>query len=146
MAELIVVFAVIAILTAAALPLLLPYWRQATVNGAAQELATGLNRGRQLAISQSQTVSTEVVGNQYRYRCVGCTDAHWVNQIWVGPGSDSNGLFSLDNVTLTVSAPPGPAFDYLGAASPAVTFTVTDPQSGVSRNVAVSVTGRVQVQ
>lgn len=140
--ELIVVMAILGIIALLSIPSLISYWRAATVKAAAEELAAGLNRGRQLAVSRNQSVCAEVVGNQYRYRINGCAGA-----IWTGPGSDTNGLFTLaNNVTLSVNPAPGPAFDYLGAATPGATFTVTDLQSGLARNVVVSVSGRVQIQ
>lgn len=132
--------AITAIITIVAMPSLLTYWRSATTRAAAQELAAGLNRARQLAISQNQSICVEVGGAQYRYRIGGCAGA-----IWAGSGAKATGYFALaNNVTVTSNA--NPVFDYLGAATPAATFTVTNPVGGGTRTVAVSASGRVQIQ
>ena len=139
-AELLVVLAIISIVAITAMPSLITYWRAATAKAGAQELAAGLNRGRHLAIAQNQSVCVEVVGIQYRYRIGGCGGT-----IWTGPGAMATGFFTLaNNVTIATNA--NPVFDYLGAAAPGATFTVTNPQGGTTRSVAVSGSGRVQVQ
>lgn len=127
------------LLVATSAPWLTGYWRSATLKAAAEELAAGLNRARQLAISQSQRVCVEVVGNRYRYRLVGCAGAPWT-----GPGSDQTGFFGVaNNVGVTTNA--SPVFDYLGAANPGATLTVTNPQGGAALTVVVSVAGRVRI-
>ena len=140
LAELVVVMAIISIVTVAAVPSLITYQRAATAKAAAEELAAGLNRGRHLAIARNQSVCVEVVGIQYRYRVGGCGGA-----IWTGPGATANGFFTLaNNVTIATNA--NPVFDFVGAAAPGATFTVTNPQGGTPRSVAVSGSGRVQIQ
>jgi len=132
------VMAIIGIVAAASTPWLITYWRSATLKAAAEELAAGLNRARQLAISQNQSVCVQVVGTRYRYRLNGCGGT-----IWTGPGTDATGLYRLANdVTLATNA--NPVFDYLGAATGA-TFTVRPPQGSATLKVVVSVSGRVQV-
>ena len=71
-AELLVVMAIIGIITATSTPWMITYWRSATLRAAAEELASGLNRARQLAIAQNQSVCVEVVTGQYRSRLNGC--------------------------------------------------------------------------
>ena len=137
--ELLVVMAIISLITATSTPLMMSYWRGATLKAGAEELAAGLNRARQLAISQSRRVCVQVAGNQYRY---------WLNACggtpWTGGGSDLTGFFRLaNNVGVTTNG--NPVFDYLGAANPGATLTVTNPQGGASLTVAVSVAGRVRV-
>jgi Tfp pilus assembly protein FimT len=119
---------------------MITYWRAATLKAGAEELAAGLNRARQLAISQSRSVCVEVVGSQYRYRLNDCAGT-----LWTAPGTDANGFYSISN-NIGVTANQNPVFGYLGAANPGATFTVTNPQGGATRNVVVSVSGRVQVQ
>jgi prepilin-type N-terminal cleavage/methylation domain-containing protein len=137
--ELLVVLAVVGLLGATSMPWLLTYWRSATLNAAAYVVAAGLNRARQLAISQSRRVCVEVVGNRYRYSLNACGGDPWTE-----PGSDATGFFRLaNNVGLTTNV--SPVFDYLGAANPGATFTVTNPQGGATLRVVVSVAGRVRV-
>ena len=140
LAELLVVMAIISIVSATSVPWLITYWRAATTKAAAQELASGLNSARQLAVAKAQSVCFEVSGSQYRFRLGGCTGT-----IWTGPGSSADGLFRLaNNIALTTNV--NPVFDYLGAAVPGATLTVTNPQGSLSRTVVVSPSGRVQVQ
>jgi len=137
--ELLVVIGIMGTVTATSVPWMITYWRSATLKAGAEELAAGLNNGRQLAISQAQRVCVEVVNNQYRYRLTGCGGA-----AWTGPGSGANGFFTLaNNIGVTTNA--NPVFDYLGAANPGATMTVTNPQGGVALSVVVSVAGRVRI-
>ena len=139
-AELLVVMAIVGILAAASVPWMITYWRSATLKAGAEELAAGLNRGRQLAISQSRNVCVEVVDNRYRYRLNDCAGT-----IWMAPGNDVDGYYGMAN-KLGVTTNQNPIFGYLGAANPGATFTVTNPQGGATRNVVVSASGRVQIQ
>jgi Tfp pilus assembly protein FimT len=132
--------AIVGILAATSVPWMITYWRAATLKAGAEELAAGLNRARQLAVSQSRNVCVEVVGNQYRYRLNDCAGA-----IRMDPGTDANGYYSMSN-HMTIAANQNPIFGYLGAANPGATFTVTNPQGGGTLSVVVSVSGRVHIQ
>jgi Tfp pilus assembly protein FimT len=137
--EMLVVFAILAVVTAVSAPSMMSYWRGATLRAAAEELAAGLNNGRQLAISQAQRVCVQVANSQYRYLLNGCAGT-----VWTGPGADANGYFAMAN-SIGVTANANPVFDYLGAANPGATLTVTNPQDGATLTVAVSVAGRVRI-
>ena len=138
-AELLVVMAIVGIMVATSVPWMITYWQAATLKAGAEELAAGLNRGRQLAISQSRNVCVEVVSNRYRYRLNDCGGT-----IWTAPGTDANGFYGMtDNMTMTTNQ--NPIFGYLGAATPGATFTVTNPQGGATLSVVVSVSGRVRI-
>ena len=137
--ELLVVMAILGVVAAASMPSMIGYWRGATLRGRAEELAAGLNSGRQLAISQAQRVCVEVANNRYRYRLTGCGGA-----AWTGPGTDANGYFGMAN-NMGVTTNANPVFDYLGAANPGATLTVTNPQDGATLSVVVSVAGRVRI-
>ena len=138
--ELLVVMAIISVIAVSAMPWMITYWRAATLKAGAEELAAGLNRARQLAISQSRNVCVEVVSNRYRYWFNGCGGG----TPWTGPGSDGTGFFGLTN-RIGVTTNANPIFNYLGAANPGATFTVTNPQGGAVLTVAVSVAGRVRI-
>ena len=131
--------AILSLVAVTSVPSMISYWRAATLRAGAEELAAGLNGGRQLAVSQAQRVCVEVVSNKYRYRLTGCGGA-----AWTGPGTDANGYFSMAN-NMGVTTNANPVFDYLGAANPGATLTVTNPQDGATLNVAVSVAGRVRI-
>ena len=139
MIELLVVMAIVSIIAVTSMPWMITYWQSATLKAGAEELAAGLNRARQLAISQSRRVCVEVVSSRYRYLLNGCGGTQWIE-----PGSDANGFFGLaNNVGLTTNV--NPIFDYLGAANPGATLTVTNPRGGATLSVVVSVAGRVRI-
>lgn len=137
--EVLVVLAIVGATAATTIPMLFTFWRAATLNAGAEELAAGLHRARQLAISQNRRVCVEVTGTRYRYWIDGCAGT-----AWMGPGSDVTGFFPLAN-NIGVTTNVNPVFDYLGAANPGATLTVTNPQDGASLTVAVSVAGRVRI-
>jgi prepilin-type N-terminal cleavage/methylation domain-containing protein len=137
--ELLVVMAVIGAVGATTVASMITYWRAATTKAAAQELASGLNSARQLALAKARSVCVEVAGGAYRFRVGGCG-----SPAWLGPGTDPTGLIRLaNNATLTTNA--NPVFTYLGAAVPAATMTVTNPQGGGTLRVVVSGSGRVEI-
>lgn len=140
--ELIVVLAMIGILAILAGPQFISYWRTSATSAAAAELATVINRARQLAISGNLNYCAEVSGSRVRYR-QNSNPACTAGTIWTGAGTDGNGLVQLSN-GMTVSGGPV-VFTSLGAAVLAGTFTVTNPNGG-SRNVVVAASGRVTVQ
>ena len=137
--ELLVVIAIVGVLAAMSGPWLIAYWHSAKLKAAAEELAAGLNRARQLAISLNQRVCVQIVGNRYVYWLNNCEET-----AWAGLGSDSTGAFRLAN-DVAVTANANPVFDYLGAANPGATLTVTHPKVAVTLAVVVSVAGRVRV-
>jgi type IV fimbrial biogenesis protein FimT len=139
MAELIVVVAVIGLLAALAMPSFLRFWQSSTLSAGAAEMASRLNQGRQLAISQNGSVCVQVSGTSVQFRRVSCAGTPWAG-IW----SDGAGLIRLSN-GLQISGGPA-TFTNAGGATANATFTVTDPRTSRFRTVAVTVTGRVVVQ
>jgi len=140
LAELIVVVAVIGLLAALAMPSFLTYWQSSSLSAGAAEMASILNRGRQLAIAQNTSVCVQVSGTSVRYRTVSCAGA-----IWTGTGTNSAGLISLSN-GLQISGAASAIFTNAGGANPGATYTVTDPKTSRTRSVVVAATGRVTVQ
>ena len=141
MAELIVVVAVIGLLAALALPSFLTYWRTSALSAGAAEMASILNRGRQLAIAQNTSVCVQVSGTSVRFRTVSCAGT-----IWTGPGTSSAGLLGLSNGMQISNANASIIFTNAGGANTGGPYVVTDPRTSRFRNVAVSATGRVSVQ
>src|SRR4029077_18177706 len=70
MAELIVVVAVIGLLAALAMPSFLSFWQSSSLSAGSAEMASVLNRGRQLAVSQNTSVCVQVSGSNVRFRTV----------------------------------------------------------------------------
>ena len=64
--------AIVSILAATSAPWMTTSWRKAALKVRAEELAAGLNRARQLAISQNRRVCVEVASHRYRYWLNGC--------------------------------------------------------------------------
>jgi len=152
LAELLVVVAIIAIVTAASLPSFLSYWQSAALSSGAQELASVVNRGRQLAIAQNTPVcvtynevdpGTGQSSGRVRFRTNGCPGTVG-STAWTGPGTDSSGFLSLAN-GVTVSAGPNVVFNQLGAATAAGAYTVRHPVTGRTMTVTVAFSGRVTV-
>lgn len=139
LAELLVVIAVIAILAAITIPFFVTYLQSSTVRAGAQEMRTGLNQAKQLAITNRQNICVQPVGNGYQFQPTLCG-----NPPLILPGADGTGTFRLqNNVVVTVS--PGnaaPVFTPLGAAAPAGQLRVTGP-SGNFLTVTISVAGRI---
>jgi len=137
--ELVIVVAIIGIITAVSAPLFISYLQSATLTAGTQELASILNRGRQLAISQNTTVCVTQAANRVNFRTGGCGGV-----VWTGPGTDGNGFFTLAN-TINVTASPNVVFNQLGAATTSGVYTVQHPTSGRTMRVTVAFSGRVTV-
>ena len=141
MAELIVVVAVIGLLAALAMPSFLTFWQSSALGAGANEMASILNRGRQLAISQNNSVCVQVSGTSVRFRTASCAGT-----IWTGTSTTSAGLISLSNGLQISNGGASVIFTNAGGANPGGTYTVTDPKTSRTRSVVVSATGRVTVQ
>jgi Tfp pilus assembly protein FimT len=138
--ELAVLVAVIGILAGVGAPAFLSYWRAAALQGGAQELATLINRGRQVAISNNTSVCVSQSGTQVRFLLGGCGGT-----IWTGAGTDANGWFTLQNGVQVSATTANAVFNYLGAATTAGIYTVTNPLNNASMHVTVALSGRVTI-
>jgi len=138
-AELMVVVAVIGILVATSAPFFVSYYQSAKVKAAAEEIAGYLNQARQLAIRTNNNVCVQITATNLQFRQGGCAGA-----IWIGAGTDNLGnIKGPEGVTLAATA--NPVFSYLGAATPASTYTVTNTDTGLSLHVIVSASGRLTI-
>ena len=139
LAELLVIVAIIGILITISVPFFLSYYQAAAVKAAAEEVATFLNQGRQIAIKENKTVCASIDNNAMHYHLTNCSGT-----VWVGPGTDAAGNIRIPaGFTLTTTAEP--IFSYLGAAAPAATFTVTHTPSGRNITVRVTTSGRITI-
>lgn len=143
--EAMLVAAIVGVLAVIASPFLLSYWRASTLESGAREVQTILNTARQLAIKQNTSVQVLNDGTrvQLQFRQVVGGVATWVNS--VGPGTDSNGWMTLNNGVQVTGSTANVAFTYLGAASPAGTYTVRNPADGRTITVTVATSGRVTI-
>jgi prepilin-type N-terminal cleavage/methylation domain-containing protein len=129
--ELIVVVGLIGVLSLVAVPSLLTYWQSSSLTAGAEQLASVMNRARQLAVRSNTSVCVEQTGTSVRLRTVSCAGT-----IWTGIGTDSAGLIQMANAIFT----------NVGGASTIGTYTLTDPRTSRTRTVAVSASGRVTIQ
>lgn len=139
-AELLVVIAVIGVLFTMTIPFFLSYYQAAAVKSASQQVVALLNQARGLAIAQNSTLGVCVhlpSTSQMQFVQDGCGGT-----AWIGPGTDGAG-----NINLPQDFTMGPAtdvvFDYLGAALPAVTYSVTNASTGATLTVRIAISGRI---
>lgn len=138
--ELMVVVAIIGIVATLAVPYFVSYWRNATVRAGAEELAALLNGARQLAIARNTTVCVVKDPTRIRYLLNGCAGAPWI-----GAGTDGTGYMSLSNQVQVTAATANVAFNYLGAAIPAGTYTVKNATGSETLSVIVAASGRISI-
>lgn len=139
LAELIVVVGVIGIIMAASAPFFLSYLRTSALRTGAEEMVTVLNRARQLAIRDNSNMCVTNDGTRVQYRIATCGGT-----VWTGPGTDVVGFIRLTN-NITVASGQNVVFTYLGTATVAGTYTVTNPQDGRTMSVIVASSGRVAI-
>lgn len=123
-------------------PTLIGFARTSALQAGARELATVINLGRQLAISHNTPVCVEALDMGIRLRLGGCGGV-----IWTGPGAGGGGVIQLSNPSaFRIAATANVVFTSLGAASPAGTYTVTNPLTNRMRTVVVAASGRVSLR
>ena len=139
--ELALVIAIVGVLTTLATPSFLTYYQAAILRSAAQEVAAGVNQGRQLGIRQNTGVCVHISSTALQYYLgTSCSGA-----AWVGAGTDSSGNAPAPTgVTLSTTADP--VFGYLGEGRTGASITVTNAQTGTTLLVCVAVSGRVSVR
>jgi Tfp pilus assembly protein FimT len=92
------------------------YWQSSTLQAGAQELATAINRGRQLAISRNTTVCVELSGTNITMRTAVCS----TGTLYKGPETDGNGVIRLTNgIRVSFAGGSSVVFNNLGAATTA---------------------------
>src|SRR5262249_18116779 len=146
-AELVVLVAVIAILSAIGFPLYLSYSRAQETDSAARTLVVALNQARQLAITRSVSFSAETETNpNNRIRCCSGTVVPCPGgTVYTGLGTDANGWSRLDNGS-RITAGPTITFNSLGAATVSGILRVQNSSATGSLDICVSPSGRIKVQ
>jgi prepilin-type N-terminal cleavage/methylation domain-containing protein len=137
--ELIVVVGVIGIIMAASAPFFLSYLRTSALRTGAEEMVTVLNRARQLAIRDNSNMCVTNDGTRVQYHIATCGGT-----VWTGPGTDVVGFIRLAN-NITVASGQNVVFTYIGTATVAGTYTVTNPQDSRTMSVIVAPSGRVSI-
>jgi len=138
-AEIMLVMGIIAIMAVVATPMFLRYYQGAQLRLGAQEIATFLNQGRQLAIMQNGSICVHISSTAMHYHqgsCAGTT--------WTGPGTDTSGNIAAP-AGITLSTTADPIFNYLGGTTAGATYTITHTQSSTLVHVVVATSGRVSI-
>jgi prepilin-type N-terminal cleavage/methylation domain-containing protein len=140
LAELLVAIGVIGILTVAAFPVFVNVLQTQRARGAARELADLLNQARQLAIATNSDyrVQIDTANNQLSF--VRTSDG----AVWIGPGTDGNGLRRLENQARLAGVTANPIFYRFGDAWGG-TITVQDLTGSSGLGVVVSGKGRIRI-
>ena len=137
--ELAVTLSLVAILALTTTPSLIGYWRASTLRAGAEELARTVGHARQLAIVLNARVCVAVGDGEVRFEVPGAGACSGVPVATAASVRLASGL-------VVTAAGPSVVFTGLGAATPAGSYTVTDPANGLARRVVVGVSGRVSVQ
>lgn len=139
-AELIVVIAVVGVLFTMTIPFFMRYYQATAVTSASQQVVALLNQARGLAIQQNSTSGLCVhlpSTTQMQFVLDGCGGT-----VWIGPGTDAAGNINLPQ-GFTVGPATDVVFNYLGAALPAVTYSVTNASTGATLTVSIAISGRI---
>ena len=136
--ELTVVVAVIGVLMAASAPFFLSYLRTSALQAGAEEMASVLNRARQIAIRDNTSMCVASDGTGVRLRIATCAGT-----VWTGPGTDATGFVTLAN-SITVGV-QNVVFTYMGTATAPAAYIVRNPRDGRTMTVAVTAAGRVSI-
>jgi prepilin-type N-terminal cleavage/methylation domain-containing protein len=142
LAELLVVVGIIGVLAVAGAPYFIEYWQSQKLRAGAEELATIVNQGRQLAITNNTRTCVRRVGDRVRLiqgTATPCTSG----TVWIGPGTDAAGDLTLTEGLQVSATTADVVFNYLGAATTTGTYTVRNPTNGRALFVKVASSGRV---
>ena len=134
--ELAFTLGVLGLLVATSVPMFLTYYQGARLREAAEETAAFLNQARQLGIRENIGVCVQ--------RAAGAMHYYPGSSVAACTGTAAASLALPSGITLTASANQI-VFDYLGAATPGTTYTLTNTQDGHSLRVTVATSGRVKV-
>jgi prepilin-type N-terminal cleavage/methylation domain-containing protein len=139
--EIMLVVGIIGIITAIATPMFLSYYQGAQVRVAAEEVATFLNQGRQLAIAQNSLICVHITTTAMHYHLGTCA----AGATWTGPGTDASGNIAVPaGITLSPTNVEV-IFNYLGGSPAGATYTITHTPSAKSLHVVVNLSGRVNI-
>jgi Tfp pilus assembly protein FimT len=135
------VVAVVGIMAILSMSTLVGFWRASTLAAGARDLRVVLNGARHLAIRENTDVCVEHAGHLVRLRLGGCA-----GPAWSGPRTDGGGWLKLVNDVNVTAANARVTFSFLGAASPAGTYTVRNPRAPEQTlTVTIAASGRISI-
>ena len=139
--EMMVVIAIMAIFAGIAIPNYLAWLPKSRLNGAARQVMGDLMAARMKAVSLNHSVKVFFYSN-YQYKI--CDDVN--NDDTVNDGEGDVQLRNIQNeysdVTFDSSNPPDPVFSSRGTAT---NPTITLQNSSGSKNITISLAGRVKI-
>ena len=139
--EMMVVIAVIAVLSAIAVPSFMEYARNQRLNGAARQVYSDLMNARQQAVTENKKIIVEFVSN-HQYQFVRDNDASET----VSTGDETLVLRDIhpEYSDVTFSAGFNPAFRPNGTGKNPV-ITLTSSSTGKTKCITISTAGRIKI-
>ncbi|OQC55298.1 MAG: Fimbrial protein precursor [Deltaproteobacteria bacterium ADurb.Bin022] len=139
--EMMVVIAVIAVLSAIAVPSFMEYARNQRLNGAARQVYTDLMNARQQAVTENKKIIVQFVNN-HQYQFVRDNDASET----VTTGDETLVLRDIqpEYSDVTFSAGFNPAFRPNGTGKNPV-ITLTSSSTGKTKCITISTAGRIKI-
>jgi Tfp pilus assembly protein FimT len=145
LAELLVVTALVALLTASSAPYFLDAWQSLRLRAGAQQLATIISHARQIAINQNRQACVRGAGQSVQV-LVGTATPCSTGTVWKGPSTDATGHARLTDGVRVRAATTNVVFNYLGAAVTPGTYAVSNPEGNRTRSVVVATSGRISIR
>jgi type II secretory pathway pseudopilin PulG len=138
-AELVVFIALVGILSVMSVPAFINYYQAAAARSNTQTVITLFNQARELAVRQNDTVcATFPTNTQMVLRLSTCGGT-----VWTGPGTDAAGNINLPP-GFTIGPLNNVAFNYLGAAGAAATYTMTNSTTTDTTTISIALSGRIK--
>lgn len=138
-AELLVVIAVIGVLFTMSIPFFLSAYQAAAARADVQQVMSLFNQARELAIKQNDSVCVSLPSNQQMTFLLGSC----AGTAWVGAGTNGTGVINLPP-GFTIGPLSTVTFTYLGAATAATTYTMTNSTTGGTTTISIALSGRVR--
>ena len=139
--EMMIIIAIISISASIAIPNYLAWLPKSRLNGAARQVMCDLMAARMKAVKLNHRVKVFFYSN-YQYKI--CDDANNDNTVADGEGDVQlrNIQNEYSDVTFDSSNPPDPVFSSRGTAT---NPTITLQNSSGSKNITISIAGRVKI-
>lgn len=136
--ELVVFIAVVGVLFVMTIPFFVRYYQAAAARADVQQVITLFNQAREVAVKQNDKVCVTLPTNaQMVLRLSTCAGT-----VWTGPGTDGAGNINLPP-GFTIGPLTAVTFDYLGTATAATTYTMTNSTTADTSTISIALSGRV---
>ena len=133
------VIAVIGVLFTMSIPFFLSAYQAAAARADVEQVMALFNQAREVAIKQNSSVSLSLPSTQKMTFLLGsCTGT-----AWVGAGTNGTGVINLPP-GFTIGPLSTVTFTYLGAATAATTYTMTNSTTGGTTTISIALSGRVR--